>query len=66
MLLHAALIGVLVYGWLQFRRPPPRLNALAIDATVVSQATLDAARRPATPAPPPTPPASAPVAVDQA
>jgi colicin import membrane protein len=69
VLLHAALIGVLVYGYLQFRRPPPRVNALAIDATVVSQATLDAARRPATPAPQPTPqpvpPASAPVEVEQ-
>jgi colicin import membrane protein len=63
--LHAVLIGVLVYGWLQFRHPPPRVNALAIDATVVSQATLDAAARPARPAPQPAPPASAPVEVEQ-
>jgi colicin import membrane protein len=66
VLLHGALIGVLVYGYLQFRRPPPPVTALAIDATVVSQSTLDAARRPApsTPAPPapapaPTPPPEA-------
>lgn len=56
-----------MYGWLQFRRPPPRVNALAIDATVVSQATLDAASRPARPAPQPAPPppVSEPVAVEQ-
>jgi colicin import membrane protein len=74
VLLHGALVGVLVYGYFQFRRPPPPVSALAIDATVVSQATLDAARRPATPAPrpaPPTPPtpvplpAPAPPAVEQ-
>jgi len=70
MLLHGALIGVLVYGYLQFRRPPPPVTALAIDATVVSQATLDAARRPAQPAPTAaTPPApvepSPPPAVEQ-
>ena len=45
MLLHGALVGVLVYGYVQFRKPPPPMNALAIDATVVSQATLDAAQR---------------------
>ena len=65
MLLHAVLIGVLVYGWLQFRPPPPRVNALATDATVVSQAQLDAAHRAATPAPQPAPPASAPVEPEQ-
>jgi colicin import membrane protein len=66
VLLHAGLVAILVYGWLQFRRPPPRINALAIDATVVSQASLDAARRPAPPLPQPAPPASAPVEVQQA
>jgi colicin import membrane protein len=59
VLLHGALVGLLVYGWLHFRKPPPPLNALAIDATVVSQATLDAAHRPAHP-PPLVPPQSAP------
>jgi colicin import membrane protein len=60
VLLHGALIGVLVYGYLQFRRPPPPVTALAIDATVVSQSTLDAARRPPTPAPPAPAPAPSP------
>ena len=64
VVLHGALVGVLVYGYLQFRRPPPPITALAIDATVVSQATLDAGRRPAaqTPGPPvpsPSPPPEA-------
>ena len=59
VLLHGALVGVLVYGFVQFRKPPPPLSALAIDATVVSQATLDAARRAAPPTPaPPTPTAT--------
>jgi colicin import membrane protein len=68
VLLHGALVGVLVYGYLQFRRPPPPVTALAIDATVVSQSTLDAARRPApqTPAPPAPVPAASPAPdVDQ-
>jgi colicin import membrane protein len=65
VVLHGILVAVLVYGWLQFRHPPPPVSALAIDATVVSQATLDAARRPAAPLPPaPTPPpASSPAPV---
>ncbi len=58
VLLHGALVGALVYGYLQFRRPPPPVSALAIDATVVPQSTLDAARRPAPP--PPAPPAPGP------
>jgi colicin import membrane protein len=65
VLLHGILVSVLMYGWLQFRHPPPPVSALAIDATVVSQATLDAARRPAAqlpPAPSP-PPASSPAPV---
>jgi colicin import membrane protein len=69
VLLHGILVAVLVYGWVQFRHPPPPVSALAIDATVVSQATLDAARRPAAqlpPAPTPPPPASSPApAVEQ-
>jgi colicin import membrane protein len=58
VLLHGALVGVLVYGYLQFRRPPPPVTALAIDATVVSQSVLDAARRPALPTPAPAEPAA--------
>ncbi|HTY94697.1 MAG TPA: cell envelope integrity protein TolA [Steroidobacteraceae bacterium] len=59
MLLHGVLVAVLVYGWLRFRHPPPPVSALAIDATVVSQATLDAAQRPVVP---PQPAPSAPPA----
>jgi colicin import membrane protein len=67
VLLHGALVAVLVYGWLQFRKPPPPINALAIDATVVPQATLDAAQRSAHPPAPVTPPPSPPAEpVDQA
>ncbi|HEX3838568.1 MAG TPA: cell envelope integrity protein TolA [Steroidobacteraceae bacterium] len=66
VLLHGALVGVLVYGYFQFRRPPPPLHALAIDATVVSQSALDAAHRATNPPPPqPAPPAVAPPAVEQ-
>lgn len=60
MLLHGALVGVLVYGYLQFRRPPPPVSALAIDATVVPQSALEGARRPPPPTPAPTPPSPAP------
>jgi colicin import membrane protein len=62
VLLHGALVGVLVYGYLQFRRLPPPVTALAIDATVVSQSTLDAARRPAPPTPAPAAPSPPPEA----
>jgi colicin import membrane protein len=62
VLLHGALVAILVYGYFQFRRPPPPISALAIDATVVSQATLDAARRPPAPAQPVAPPSPPPQA----
>lgn len=62
VLLHGALVGVLVYGYFQFRRPPPPVSALAIDATVVPQSTLDAAQRAATPPPQPAPPPPTPPA----
>jgi colicin import membrane protein len=62
VLLHGALVGVLVYGYFQFRRPPPPVSALAIDATVVPQSTLDAAQRAATPPPQPPPPTPTPPA----
>lgn len=62
MLLHASVIGLLVYGWWSFRqqsRPPP---TLAIDATVVDGRSLGgtARARPPTPTPPkPAPPPDA-------
>lgn len=73
MLLHGVLVGLLVYGYIQFRRPPPPISALAIDATVVSQSALDAARRPPAPpapvpkvAPPPQPEPTVPPPPDPA
>jgi colicin import membrane protein len=65
VLLHGVLVGVLVYGFLQFRPPPPRINALAIDATVVSQSALDGARRAPAPVPPAPAPPSPPPEADQ-
>jgi colicin import membrane protein len=57
VLLHAALLGALVYGWLLFREPPRPAPTLAIEATVVDARTLKGAQR----APPQAePPAAAP------
>jgi colicin import membrane protein len=55
VLLHAALLGALVYGWLLFRQPPRPAPTLAIEATVVDARTLPGAQR----APPPAEPAAA-------
>lgn len=64
VLLHGALIGLLVFGWLHFREkaPPPTLS---IDATVVNARTLKgvgfATPPSAKPTPKPAPPQPAPV-----
>jgi colicin import membrane protein len=59
VLLHGALLAALVYGWMMFRRPPPK-PTLAIEATVVDARAVRGAVRPPQPAPPaapePTPP----------
>src|SRR5437762_4819714 len=66
VLLHGALLAALVYGWMMFRRPPPK-PTLAIEATVVDARALRGAVRPPpeprppaapepSPPPPPTPP----------
>ena len=57
MLLHAALLAALVYGWLLYRRPPRPAPTLAIEATVVDARSMRGAQRPP---PQPTPPAAAP------
>ena len=59
VLLHAALLGALVYGWLLFRQPPRPAPTLAIEATVVDARTVPGAQH----APPPVPPAPVPVPV---
>jgi colicin import membrane protein len=53
VLLHAALLGALVYGWLLFRRPPPPAPTLAIEAHVVDARSV---RGVVEPAPPPQAP----------
>ncbi|HEY2417706.1 MAG TPA: cell envelope integrity protein TolA [Steroidobacteraceae bacterium] len=51
ILVHAAIVGALVWGWWQYRAPKPAPQTLAIEATVVHGAA------PSAPAPPaPTPP----------
>lgn len=57
ILIHAAIVGALLWGWWQYRQPTATPPSLAIDATVVH----DAPPAPATPPPPePTPPPPAP------
>jgi colicin import membrane protein len=53
VLLHAALLGALVYGWLLFRRPPRPAPTLAIEARVVDARSVRGAVQPAPPQPPP-------------
>ena len=56
LLLHAALLGALVYGWLLFRRPPRPAPTLAIEATVVDARVARGMQQ----APPRAPPAVVP------
>jgi colicin import membrane protein len=55
VLLHAALLGALAYGWLLFRRPPQPAPTLAIEARVVDARSVRGVVQP-TPAPPPQAP----------
>jgi len=57
VLLHAALLGALAYGWLLFRRPPQPAPTLAIQAHVVDARSV---RGLVQPAPQPEPPPQAP------
>jgi len=56
VLLHAALLGALVYGWLLFRRPPRPAPTLAIEAHVVDARSVPGVVQPAPP--PQAPPES--------
>ena len=38
ILIHAAILGVLLWGWFQYRRPTATPPSLAIEATVVHNA----------------------------
>jgi colicin import membrane protein len=55
VLLHAALVAALVYGWLLYRRPPRPAPTLAIEATAVDARAMRAV--PPAPPPPAPPPA---------
>jgi colicin import membrane protein len=59
LLLHGALLGALVYGWLLFRRPPRPAPTLAIEATVVDARVARGMQQ----APPRAPPAVVPAPV---
>jgi colicin import membrane protein len=63
ILIHGAILGVLLWGWFQYRKPTASPPSLAIEATVVRNAPPQAqpapapapTPEPATPPPPPTP-----------
>jgi colicin import membrane protein len=56
VLLHAALLGLLVYGWLLYRKPPRPAPTLAIEAQVVDARAVRGALQPSPPQPPPPAP----------
>jgi colicin import membrane protein len=56
ILIHAAIIGSLVWGWWHYRAPTPPPQTLAIEATVVHDAPQSAPAPPAPAPPTPTPP----------
>jgi len=55
ILIHAAILGVLLWGWFQYRRPTATPPSLAIEATVVHNAPPVAQPTPPAPSPPPEP-----------
>jgi colicin import membrane protein len=60
VLLHGALLGLLLYGWMLFRSPPPPAPTLAIEATVVDAKAVKGLQKAPQPAPPPPAPAEEP------
>lgn len=60
LLLHAALLAALVYGWLVFRHPPAPHPTLAIQASVVDARAVRGALKPPPQPQPPAAPAPAP------
>jgi colicin import membrane protein len=55
ILIHAAILGVLLWGWFQYRRPTATPPSLAIEATVVHNAAPATQPTPPAPTPPPEP-----------
>jgi colicin import membrane protein len=60
VLVHACVVGVLVWGWWRFRAPKPAAQPLAIEATVVTATAASATPAPVSSAPAAVPPAAAP------
>jgi colicin import membrane protein len=60
VLVHACVVGVLVWGWWRFRAPKAAPQQLAIEATVVTAAALSPAPAPLSSAPAAPTPAAAP------
>jgi len=56
ILIHAVIVGALIWGWWQYRTPKPAPQTLAIEATVVHEAPQSAPTPPAPPTPPPPDP----------
>jgi colicin import membrane protein len=56
VLIHAAIVGALLWGWFRYRTPTPPPQVLAIEATVVHGPPASAPAPPAPPAPPPPDP----------
>jgi colicin import membrane protein len=57
ILIHAAIVGALAWGWWQYRQPAVTPSNLAIEATVVRDAPpVSAAPAPSAPPPPDNPP----------
>ena len=68
ILIHAAIIGALLWSWWHYRAPTPAPQTLAIEASVVHEApqSSPAPPAPAPPAPAPTPPPPDPQAEQRA
>ena len=65
VLVHAAVVGLLGWGWWRYRAPKPASQLLAIEATVVmDRSTTVAPAAPAAPLPAPTPTPTPPAALE--
>lgn len=66
ILIHAAIVGALLWGWWQYRQPTATAPSVAIEATVVRDAPPQAAPPAPSPPPPENPPPPAPPHDEQA
>ena len=65
ILIHAGIVGLLLWGWWQYRRPAATPSSLAIEATVVRDAPPQASPPPPNPPPQPDKPPPAEPAHDE-